>query len=275
MNFRQTLQAEKPLQIVGVLNPFMAMMAEHVGFKALYLSGAGVANMSYGIPDLGMTTLDNVLIDAERISQKVALPLLVDIDTGWEIPHTIREMEKVGVAAIHIEDQQVNKRCGHHPGKMLVSKEEMCDRIKMAVDARVDENFVIMARTDAVAVEGFEAALDRAKAYVAAGADMLFPEALTDARHYRIFNTVGVPVLANITEFGRTPLITRKELLEVDVDMALYPLTLSRVMNHAALSAMKELKNEGTQKDLIPKMMTRNELYEFLDYEKQEKEFNQ
>lgn len=267
MNLWHALKQEKPLQIVGVFNTFCALMAERAGFKALYLSGAGVANLSFGIPDTGETTLENVLEDAQRITKRVSLPLLVDIDTGWEIPHTIRAMEQAGVAAVHIEDQQVNKRCGHLPGKMLVSKEEMCDRIRQAVDAKRNEDFVIMARTDALAVEGMEAACERAAAYVEAGADMLFAEAIPSGESYAPFKALGVPVLANITEFGKTPLLSREELTKHDIDMALYPLTISRVMNQAGLEALKELKKEGTQSKLVPKMMTRGELYEFLDYQ--------
>ena len=270
-SLQNALASESPLQILGVLNPFMALLAEDVGFKALYLSGAGVANMSFGLPDLGVTTLDNVLEDARRITDRTYLPLLVDIDTGWEnMAHTIKSMEKAGVAAVHLEDQHVKKRCGHRPGKQVVSKKEMCDRIKAAVDARDDQNFVVMARTDAVAVEGIDAALERAQAYVDAGADMLFPEALEDLESYMRFKEMGVPILANLTEFGKTPCLTLEDLRSAQIDMALYPLTISRVMNRAALDAMKELRIEGTQKDLLKKMMTRDELYEFLDYEKQE-----
>jgi len=272
--FQQALTSETPLQILGVLNPFMAILAEDVGFNALYLSGAGVANMSFGLPDLGLTTLENVLEDARRITSRTPLPLLVDIDTGWDdMAQTIQSMEQAGVAAIHIEDQQVNKRCGHRPGKRLVSQEEMCDRIKGAACARQDKNFVIMARTDAVAVEGLDAAVTRAKAYVEAGADMLFPEALEDLENYTRFKEIGVPILANLTEFGKTPGFTLNDLRSAQIDMALYPLTVSRVMNRAAHDAMKEIRNEGTQKDLIKKMMTRDELYELLDYEKQELTF--
>ena len=268
---QDALTSESPLQIIGVLTPFMAILAEDVGFQALYLSGAGVANMSFGLPDLGLTTLDNVLEDAKRITDRTHLPLLVDIDTGWEVmTQTIKSMEQAGVAAVHVEDQHVKKRCGHRPGKRLVSQEEMCDRIKAAVDARSHQDFVIMARTDAVAVDGIDAALERAQAYVEAGADMLFPEALEDLESYTRFKEIGVPILANLTEFGKTPCFNLDDLRSAQIDMALYPLTVSRVMNRAAYDAMKELRNEGTQKDLLKKMMTRDELYEFLDYEKQE-----
>jgi len=265
------LASESPLQILGVLNPFMAIMAEEAGFQALYLSGAGVSNISFGLTDTGLTTLDNVLEDARRITNRTALPLLVDIDTGWEdIARTIQTLEEAGVAAVHLEDQTQDKRCGHLAGKRLVSTEEMCERIQAAAAARKSSDFAVMARTDAVAVEGLEAAEKRAEAYVKAGADMLFPEALENLDDYQNFKKIGVPVLANLTEFGKTPTYDLSALREVHIDMALYPLTISRVMNQAAFNAMKELKNEGTQKDLIAKMMTREELYQFLDYEQQE-----
>jgi len=271
LSLKKALTSESPLQILGVLNPFMAIMAEEVGFQALYLSGAGVSNMSFGLPDTGLTTLDNVLEDARRMTNRTALPLLVDIDTGWEdIGKTIQALEGVGVAAVHLEDQIADKRCGHLAGKQLVSTEEMCERIKAATDAKKSSDFVIMARTDAVAVEGMEAAVKRAEAYIDAGADMLFPEALHHLEDYQYFKKLGVPVLANLTEFGKTPTFTLTELREAHIDMALYPLTISRVMNQAAFRAMKELKNEGTQKDLLPKMMTREELYQLLSYEQQE-----
>lgn len=269
-----SLRSETPLQVLGVLNPFMALMAEDLGFKALYLSGAGVSNMSYALPDLGVTSLENVLEDASRITQRTRLPLLVDCDTGFghelNIKRTVETMEQIGVAAIHIEDQHFNKRCGHRPGKTLVSQEEMCRRIDAAVQARKNPNFVIMARTDALAVEGIDSALKRAKAYVEAGADMLFPEAVAEPSDYLRFKKIGVPVLANLTEFGQTPVFSRSDLEDVEIDLALYPLTISRVMNKAAYEAMKELRNEGTQKDLLDKMMTRDELYRFIDYVKQE-----
>jgi len=271
---QDALKAESPLQILGVLNPFMALIAEDLGYRALYLSGAGVANISFGLPDLSVTSLDNVLEEATRITDRTHLPLLVDIDTGWghelNIQRTIKKMEKAGVSAVHIEDQHFKKRCGHRPGKIIVPEKEMCDRIKAAVDARDNHNFAIMARTDAVAVEGLDAAVKRAHAYVKAGADMLFPEAIENPGDYAKFKEIGVPILANLTEFGKTPTLGLEELRTIGVAMALYPLTISRVMNRAAYDAMKELRNEGTQKDLLKKMMTRDELYEFLDYEKQE-----
>src|SRR5208337_2601420 len=231
--FRRALTEERPLQIAGTPNALVALMAERIGYRALYLSGAGVANLSFGLPDLGVTTLDNVLEDARRITGAVDLPLLVDVDTGFGaelmIERTVREMIRAGVAAIHIEDQVSDKRCGHRPGKTLVPRQEMVDRIRAAVDARTDPGFVIMARTDAVAVEGLERALERATAYAAAGADMIFPEALADVAHYRAFKeAAGRPVLANLTEFGLTPGFTTAELAAVDVDMALYPLSASR-----------------------------------------------
>lgn len=230
--------------------------------------------MSYALPDLGVTSLENVLEDASRITQRTRLPLLVDCDTGFghelNIKRTVETMEQIGVAAIHIEDQHFNKRCGHRPGKTLVSQEEMCRRIDAAVQARKNPNFVIMARTDALAVEGIDSALKRAKAYVEAGADMLFPEAVAEPSDYLRFKKIGVPVLANLTEFGQTPVFSRSDLEDVEIDLALYPLTISRVMNKAAYEAMKELRNEGTQKDLLDKMMTRDELYRFIDYVKQE-----
>ncbi len=270
----EALSHEIPLQVLGVLNPFMALMAEDLGYRALYLSGAGVSNISYGLPDLGVTSLENVLEDASRITQRTDLPLLVDIDTGFghelNIKRTIEAMEQAGVAAVHIEDQHLHKRCGHRPGKTLVSQEQMCRRIEAAVQARQNPDFIIMARTDALAVEGIEPALERAAAYVEAGADMLFPEAIEDPNDYRRFKGIGVPILANLTEFGKTPILTCEDLKEYEIDLALYPLTISRVMNKAACGAMKELRNEGTQGDLLDKMMTRDELYRLIDYEKQE-----
>lgn len=269
--FRQALKEEKPLQIIGTINAYCAMMAEQTGFKALYLSGAGVANASYGLPDLGITSLDNVLEDARRITSASTLPLLVDIDTGFggafNIARTIQQMIKAGVAAVHMEDQVQAKRCGHRPGKAIVSKEEMADRIKSAVDARYDETFVIMARTDAAASEGINAAIDRANYYVDAGADMIFAEALTTLEEYRQFTqNVNVPVLANITEFGKTPLFTVEELRSVDVDLVLYPLSAFRAMNHAALKVFQAVREEGTQKNVVNTMQTREELYHFLKY---------
>jgi methylisocitrate lyase len=274
--FRRALEAEKPLQIAGTPNALVALMAERAGYRAIYLSGAGVANLSFGLPDLGLTTLDNVLEDARRITGAVAVPLLVDVDTGFGaelmIARTVREMIRAGVAAIHVEDQVAEKRCGHRPGKELVSGREMEARIKAAVDARTDPGFVIMARTDAVSVEGMDRALERAAAYARAGADMLFPEALSTLDQYRAFKEVtGLPVLANLTEFGLTPSFTRQELAGAGVDMALYPLSASRAMNRAALTVLRAIREKGTQADVAGQMMTRTELYDLLGYEAQER----
>ena len=273
--FHDALSQEKPLQIVGVINAYVALMAQQAGYRALYVSGAGVANSSYGLPDLAMTTLDNVLEDVRRVTAVVDLPLLVDIDTGWGnalmIARTIKSMIRAGAAAIHIEDQIIEKRCGHRPGKRLVSTEIMCDRIKAAVDAKTDPNFVVMARCDGLAVEGFSATLERAAAYCEAGADMLFPEAFGSLEEYKKFKSVvNVPILANITEFGKTPLFTREELANAGVDMALYPLTVNRAMNKAAFEVLQTLRLQGSQKGLLDQMQTRNELYKVLDYEKYE-----
>lgn len=270
--FRAALVQEKPLQIVGTINAYIALMAQHVGYRALYLSGAGVANSSYGMPDVGLTTLDNVLEDVRRITAAVDLPLLVDIDTGWGnrlmIQRTIRLMIRAGAAAVHMEDQAVNKRCGHLPNKQLVSKKEMVDRIKAAVDARTDPHFVIMARTDALAVEGLPAAIERAVAYAEAGADMLFPEAMQELSHYQAFREATyLPVLANLTEFGKTPLFSLEELAEANVDMALYPLSANRAMNLAALKILQGIRTKGTQLSLLEEMQTREELYGFLKYD--------
>lgn len=269
------MKQEKPLQIVGCINVYVAMMAKEMGYRALYLSGAGVANMCYGLPDLGMTSLDNVVEEVRRITSAVDLPLLIDADTGWGnelmISRTVQQMIKAGAAAIHIEDQVAEKRCGHRPGKQLVSMSEMQLRIQAAVKAKTDPDFVVMARTDAVAVEGFEKAIERAKAYEAAGADMLFPEALTSLQQYRdMREAVKIPILANITEFGKTPLFTLEELRSANVDMVLYPLSASRVMNRAAEAALREIRAEGTQKNLIDAMQTREELYHYLNYMHQE-----
>lgn len=261
--FRQALKDEVPLQIVGVLNPYGALMAEKAGFKALYLSGAGVSNISYGLPDIGLTSLENVLEDAKRITARTTLPLLVDIDTGFgDIESAIRSLEKKNVAAIHIEDQEDKKKCGHLEGKLLVSSEEMCKRIRTAVRARENTDFVIMARTDAKGGE----ALKRAEAYVKSGADMIFAEAVETLEEYKAFKSLNVPILANITEFGKTPLFDLSELKRVGVAMALYPLTIARLMNRAAWEGLQELKEKGTQKGLIRQMQTRKELYEFLSY---------
>ena len=277
--FREALKQAKPLQVVGTINAYAAILARDSGFKAIYLSGAGVANSSYGIPDLGLTTLDNVIEDAGRITAAVDLPLLVDIDTGWGgalmIARTIKAMMRVGVAAVHIEDQVFNKRCGHRPGKAIVSQEEMCDRIKAAVDSRTSEDFVVMARTDALASEGLEAAIERSLAYKEAGADMLFPEACTELEHYQAFHkAVGIPILANITEFGKTPLFTTDQLAEVGVDIALYPLSANRAMSKAAMKVYQDIRENGTQKNSIENMQTREELYSCLDYHSYEEKID-
>ena len=269
--FRAALAEERPLQIVGSINAYTARMAEATGFRALYLSGGGVAANSLGIPDLGISTMEDVLIDVRRITEASCLPLLVDIDTGWggafNIARTIRSMSKAGAAAVHIEDQVGAKRCGHRPGKELVAADEMVDRIKAAVDARTDEQFVVMARTDALANEGMTAAIERAQAYVSAGADMIFAEAVTELAQYTEFRkAVGVPILANITEFGQTPLWTRDELAAVGVDIILYCCGAYRAMNAAALKVYEAIRTEGTQKHVIPMMQTRAELYQYLDY---------
>ncbi|SEJ27684.1 methylisocitrate lyase [Pseudomonas linyingensis] len=278
--FREAVASESPLQIAGAITAYAARMAEATGFKALYISGGGVAANSLGIPDLGISTMEDVLIDARRITDATTLPLLVDIDTGWggafNIARTIRSFEKAGVAAVHIEDQVGTKRCGHRPGKEVVSTEEMVDRIKAAVDARRDDSFVIMARTDALAGEGLQAAIDRACAYVEAGADMIFPEAMTELAMYKEFRkAVGVPILANITEFGHTPLFTRDELASVDVDMILYCCGAYRAMNAAALKVYQAIREQGTQKDVVPIMQTRAELYDFLGYHDYEQKLDQ
>jgi len=274
--FRAAVAAEKPLQVIGAINAYTARMAEHTGFKALYLSGGGVAANSLGMPDLGISTLDDVLTDVRRITDVTALPLLVDIDTGWggafNIARTIRSMIKAGAGAVHMEDQVGTKRCGHRPGKEVVSTDEMVDRVKAAVDARTDPSFVIMARTDALAVEGLDAAIERAAAYVEAGADMIFPEAMTELAMYRRFRAaVGVPILANITEFGHTPLFSTAELGGADVDIVLYCCSAYRAMNKAALDVYETIRREGSQKSALPLMQTRAELYEhlgYLDYER-------
>jgi methylisocitrate lyase len=266
--FRKALSAERPLQIVGVINAYAAILATDVGFRALYLSGAGVANASYGVPDVGITTLDDVLVDVRRITGASKLPLLVDADTGWEDPKTtVREMIKAGAAGIHLEDQVEAKRCGHLGGKQLVPTTEMAQRIKAAVKGKTDPAFVIMARTDAVASEGLEAGIARARKYREAGADMIFAEALTELEQYRKFvQAVGAPVLANITEFGKTPLFTVTELAAVGLRMALYPLSAFRGMNAAALKVYRTLRAEGTQKNVLGEMQSRADLYDFLRY---------
>jgi len=270
--FRAALEAEKPLQIAGTINAFTALLAERAGFRAIYLSGAGVANASFGLPDLAMTTLNDVCEDIRRITSVSDLPLLVDADTGWGsafmIGRTMREMIWAGAAGCHFEDQVAAKRCGHRPGKALVETAEMCDRIKAAVDGRIDEEFVLMARTDAHAVEGQQAALDRAAAYVEAGADMIFAEALTTLDEYQQFtDTINVPVLANLTEFGKTPFFTTAELASVGIRMALYPLTAFRAMSATALDVYKTVREEGTQSTVIDKMQPRMELYDVLGYQ--------
>ncbi len=280
LRFREAVADADPLQIVGTTNAYFALMAERAGFRALYLSGAGVANASYGLPDLGMTTMNDVIIDAGRITSATDIPLLVDIDTGWggafNIARTIREFEKAGVAAVHMEDQVSQKRCGHRPNKAVVSTGEMVDRIKAAVDARGDDNFVIMARTDAVAVEGLEAGIGRAKAYVEAGADMIFAEALTELEQYRHFRQrVNVPILANMTEFGKTELFDKQALAEAGTDMVLYPLSTFRAANQAALKVMRALISDGHQRNVIDTMQTRAELYEHLGYHEFENKLDQ
>ncbi|KAF0216068.1 MAG: methylisocitrate [Geobacteraceae bacterium] len=276
---RAALAHEKPLQVVGTINAFAAIMAERTGFCALYLSGAGVANASFGLPDLGMTTLNDVLEEVRRVTGACGLPLLVDADTGWGgafmIGRTVREMIRSGAAGMHLEDQVATKRCGHRPGKALVSAAEMVDRIKAAVDARTDPDFVIMARTDAVAVEGVEAAVERACRYREAGADMLFPEALTELSHYRRFVDVGIPVLANMTEFGVTPLFTASELAGAGAQLILYPLSAFRAMSAAALRVYRAIREEGTQKSVVEAMQSRAELYDFLGYLEYERKLDQ
>ena len=278
--FRAAVAQEKPLQVVGCINAYCARMAERVGFKAIYLSGGGVAAGSLGLPDLGIGTLDDVLTDVRRITDGTSLPLLVDVDTGFgsafNIARTVKSLIKFGAAAMHIEDQVQAKRCGHRPGKAIVSKEEMVDRIKAAVDAKTDADFVVMARTDALAVEGLQAAIDRACACAEAGADMIFPEAMTALDMYKQFaDAVKVPVLANITEFGATPLFTLDELRSANVSLALYPLSAFRAMNAAALKVYQVLRKEGTQKNVVNLMQTRADLYEYLDYHAYEKKLDE
>ncbi len=269
--FRRALEQEKPLQIIGTVNAYAAMMAKQTGYRAIYVSGAGVANYSYGLPDLGMTSLDDVLTDVRRITSAVDTPLLVDIDTGWggafNIARTVKQMIAAGAAAVHLEDQVSQKRCGHRPGKEIVSSAEMVDRVKAAADAKTDPDFVLMARTDALQVEGLQGVIDRACAFVEAGADALFAEAMTDITMYKqVCDAVGVPVLANLTEFGSTPYYTCEELAEQGIAMVLYPLSPTRAMQKAALAVMQAIRNEGTQKSVLDLMQTRAELYEFLDY---------
>ena len=269
--FRAALSAESPLQVMGAITAYAGLMAKRTGYRALYLSGGGVAANSLGMPDLGISTMEDVLIDARRIVDATGMPLLVDIDTGWggafNIARTIRNFERVGVAAVHMEDQVGQKRCGHRPGKEVVTKDEMVDRVKAAVDARSDRDFVIMARTDAAAVEGLDSAIERAVASVEAGADMVFPEAMTSLDDYRkVKAAVGVPVLANLTEFGSTPFFTTDDLRDAGVDIALYCCGAYRAMNKAALHFYQTVRREGTQKDIIDTLQTRAELYDFLGY---------
>lgn len=278
--FRAALAAESPLQVMGSITAYAALMAKRVGYKALYLSGGGVAANSLGVPDLGISTMEDVLIDARRIVDASGMPLLVDIDTGWggafNIGRTIKSFINVGVAAVHIEDQVGQKRCGHRPGKEVVPTAEMVDRIKSAVDARHDESFVIMARTDAAASEGVEAAMDRAQAYVEAGADMIFPEAMKTLEDYRRFKqAVKVPILANLTEFGSTPFFTTDELRDAGVDIALYCCGAYRAMNKAALGFYETVRKEGTQKNIIDRLQTRDELYDFLGYHDYERKLDE
>ena len=269
--FRQALKDNNPLQIVGAINAYCAMLAQDAGHKAIYLSGGGVANASYGLPDLGITSLNDVIADVERISNASEIPLLVDIDTGWggafNIARTIKAMEKAGAAAVHLEDQVAQKRCGHRPNKAIVSQAEMVDRVKAAVDARTDDNFVIMARTDALAVEGMDSAIERAIACVEAGADAIFPEAINELGQYKHFaDAVKVPILANITEFGQTPLFNCEELAGQGAGMVLYPLSAFRAMSKAALDVYQNIAINGDQKAVVDKMQTRMELYEVLGY---------
>jgi len=277
---RNAIAEERPLQVVGAINAYSAMLAERVGYKSLYLSGAGVANASFGLPDLGMTSLDDVLEDVRRITSASGLPLLVDIDTGWggafNIARTIKAMTRAGAAAVHIEDQIAQKRCGHRPNKAIVPISEMTDRIKAAVDAKLDSDFIVMARTDALAVDGFDAVLERVSAFVEAGADAIFAEAMTDLSMYqRVVSTVDVPVLANITEFGQTPLFTTKELGSVGIAMALYPLSAFRAASQAALNVYRAIRTEGTQKSVVPAMQTRVDLYDFLGYHDYERKLDE
>lgn len=274
--FRVAVAADPPLQIVGVVNAYAARLAERAGFRAFYVSGGGVAASSCGIPDLGITSMEDVLTDVRRITDVTDIPVLVDIDTGWgstlNIARAVKSMIKAGAAAVQIEDQVQMKRCGHRPGKAIVSQAEMLDRVKAAVDAKGDPAFVVMARTDALAVEGLDAAIDRARAYVEAGADMIFPEAVTDLATYRLLtDAVSVPVLANITEFGSTPLFTRAELASVGVGLILYPLSAFRAMSRAAVTVYEAIARDGTQAGVVNMMQTRTELYDYLDYHVYEK----
>src|SRR5688500_16436630 len=278
--FRAAVQAEKPLQVIGTINAYHARLAQRVGYRAIYLSGGGVAAGSLGVPDLAISTRDDVLTDIRRITDVCDLPLLVDVDTGFggafNIARTVKSLIKFGAGAMHIEDQVMQKRCGHRPNKEIVSQEEMVDRIKAAADAKTDPDFVIMARTDALAVEGLEAAVERARACVEAGADMIFPEAITDLAMYRQFaDAVKVPILANITEFGQTPLFSAQELASANVAMALYPLSAFRAMNAAALRVYEGIRKSGSQKGVVELMQSRDELYDFLGYHDYEKQLDE
>jgi methylisocitrate lyase len=278
--FRQAIAEEKPLQVMGTVNAYAAMMAKQVGYRAIYLSGAGVANYSYGLPDLGITSLEDVLTDVRRITAAVDTPLLVDIDTGWggvfNIAKTIKEMIKAGAGAVHIEDQVAQKRCGHRPNKEIVAIDEMVDRVKAAADAKTDSQFVVMARTDSLQKEGLNGVIDRISAYVEAGADAIFAEAMTDITMYRkVCDAVNVPVLANITEFGDTPYYTTKELGEQGIAMVLYPLSGTRAMQKAALAVYEAVRKEGTQVNVLELMQKRKELYEFLNYHSYEDKIDQ
>ena len=281
LKFRQAVAAEQPLQVIGTVVAYHAHLAKRAGFKALYLSGGGVAASSLGLPDLGISNLDDVLIDIRRITDVCDLPLLVDVDTGFgasafNVARTTKSLIKAGAGAMHIEDQVGAKRCGHRPGKEIVSTAEMCDRIKAAVDGRIDSNFVIMARTDAIANEGFDRSLERIRKYIEAGADMVFPEAVTDLDMYRkVCDAVKVPVLANLTEFGKTPYFTVDELRQAGVAIALYPLTAFRAMNKAALKVYETVRREGTQKSVLDTMQTRDELYDYLNYHSFEQKLDQ
>ena len=278
--FRQALSENKPLQIVGTINAYTALMAQSIGHKAIYLSGGGVANASYGLPDLGITSLNDVLVDVQRITAATDLPLTVDIDTGWggafNIAKTVKEMIRSGAAAAHIEDQVAQKRCGHRPNKECVSKEEMCDRIKAAVDAKTDDSFFLMARTDAFAAEGLDSAIERAQAYVEAGADGIFAEAINEQAHYEAFRrALDVPILANITEFGKTPLYNKEELGQWGADMVLYPLSAFRAMNKAAENVYQSILENGDQQAVVDSMQTRMELYDYLNYHHYEQKLDE
>ncbi len=269
--FRTALETENPLQIVGTINAYCALMAQNAGYRAIYLSGAGVANASFGLPDLGMTSMSDVVVDIERITSVCDIPLLVDADTGWGhalcIDRTVKAFIKAGAAAMHIEDQQAAKRCGHRPNKAIVAAEEMCDRIKASVDARTDESFVIMARTDALASEGLQESIDRCQSYIEAGADVIFAEAITDPKQYKTFtSSLAVPVLANMTEFGKSPLMTVDQLKDVGVRMVLYPLSAFRAMNQAAEQVYQAIREHGGQDSVVGTMQTRDRLYEVLNY---------